>query len=225
MTFNFFQLREKLEKCVKVVDEKRSEIPDLYISYLVAAEDYRSSFHYGIDQVGIFRALYKRVLSSEIQGASTIEQQFARVVIDDYAYSLQRKIKEQLLAILLANKRNKADIAKAYLAIAYYGHDCEGVKGIANIVGTNLMLASENQIISIVARLKYSKPYSNVAKWEVRFNQRISYIKKRHQKAANKSRQRMLGFPQFSGHASITPQEEKTDAENDHGEENPTVRH
>ena len=192
MTFNFFHLRDKLDKCVQVVDEKRSEIPDIYTSYLVAAEDHRSNIHYGIDQIGILRAIYKNFLSSEIQGASTIEQQFSRVVTGDYSYSLQRKIKEQLLAVLLAKKRNKTDIAKAYLAIAYYGHNCKGVKGITNIVGSDLRLASENQIISIVARLKYPKPSTNVEKWEERFNQRISYIKNRHQQAANRSRQRML---------------------------------
>jgi hypothetical protein len=41
----------------------------------------------------------------------------------------------------------------------------------------------------------------------------------------NKALHRTMDFPQFSGHASITPQEEQTDAENDHGEENPAVHH
>ena len=41
----------------------------------------------------------------------------------------------------------------------------------------------------------------------------------------NKTLKFVLDFPQFSGHASITPQEEQTDAENDHGEENPAVQH
>ncbi len=34
-----------------------------------------------------------------------------------------------------------------------------------------------------------------------------------------------VDFPQCSGHASITPQQEKTDAGDDHGEENPAVQH
>jgi len=33
----------------------------------------------------------------------------------------------------------------------------------------------------------------------------------------------MLHFPHFSRHASITPPQEKYDAENDHGEEDPTL--
>lgn len=192
LKFNLFQFRGKLDICIRLVDQKCSEIPDSYISYLVAAEDHRSSFHYGVDQIGVLRALYKKFFSSEIQGASTIEQQFTRVAIGDYSYTLQRKIKEQLLAVLLTKNRNKTDIAKAYLAIAYYGHDSEGITGITNLVGSELTLASENQIISIVARLKYPKPTSNIGKWKELINKRKSYIKSRHEKDANKLRQRVL---------------------------------
>jgi hypothetical protein len=34
-----------------------------------------------------------------------------------------------------------------------------------------------------------------------------------------------VDFPHFSRHASITPQQEKSDAEDDHGEEDPKVQH
>lgn len=192
LVFNVFQLKEKLDKCIQIVDQKHSEIPDFYTYYLVVAEDHRARLHYGIDQIGILRALFKRFFSSEIQGASTVEQQFVRVVTGDYAYSFQRKFKEQLLAVLLSNKRNKIDIAKAYLAIAYYGHNCEGTFGISNLVGSDLKLASESQVISIVARLKYPKPLTNLERWEEKFNRRTSYIRKRCQLSAKKSKQRML---------------------------------
>lgn len=190
--FNVFHLKGKLDKCIQVVDQQHSEIPDFYIHYLVVAEDHRSGFHYGIDQIGILRALFKKYFSSEIQGASTIEQQFVRVVTGDYSYSFQRKFKEQLLAILLSKKRNKIDIAKAYLAIAYYGHNCEGILGISSLVGSDLKLASESQVISIIARLKYPKPLANIEIWEKKFNRRISYITKRCQLSAHQSRKRTL---------------------------------
>jgi monofunctional glycosyltransferase len=192
LLFNLFQIKDKLNKCIQVVDQEHTKIPEYYTYYLVTAEDHRSYFHYGIDQVAIIRALYKRLFNSEIQGASTIEQQFVRVVTGDYSYTLQRKLKEQLLAVLLSNKRKKIDIAKAYLAIAYYGHNCEGISGISNLVGNDLQIASESQVISVMARLKYPRPSANVATWEEKFNNRVSYIKIKHQLAANKSRQRML---------------------------------
>ena len=83
-------------------------------------------------------------------------------------------------------KRKKIDIARAYLAIAYYGHDCEGTEGISTLAGDNLQLVSETQIISIMARLKYPQPSVNIDKWETKFNQRVAYIRKRHQQLAKK---------------------------------------
>jgi hypothetical protein len=41
----------------------------------------------------------------------------------------------------------------------------------------------------------------------------------------NKALHLTVDFPRFSGHASITPQEEQSDAGDDHGEENSAVQH
>ena len=190
--FDFFQIKDKLDKCINVVDEKHLEIPESFISYLISAEDHRSECHYGIDQVGILRAIFKTLIFTERQGASTIEQQFVRVVTNDYSYTLLRKFKEQLLAVLLSKKRNKINIARAYLAIAYYGYDCEGTEGISAMAGSDLQFASESEVISIMARLKYPKPLETTEKWQKKFTQRVSYIKIKHQKSTNKARQRML---------------------------------
>lgn len=187
LAFNTFQIKHKLNKCIHLVDERYSEIPDFYIPYLVSAEDHRSELHYGVDQFGMLRAIFKRFFSCQIQGASTIEQQFVRVVIDDYSYSLQRKLKEQILAVMLLRKRKKTDIAKSYLAIAYYGHECEGTEGIFSIVGSNLRLVSEEQIISIMARLKYPEPSTNIDGWKIKLSYRVSYIRRKHRLSAKKT--------------------------------------
>lgn len=189
---NIFHLRDKLDKCVRVVDKRSSEIPDSFISYLIAAEDHRSSYHFGIDPISMLRAIYKRISSKEIQGASTIEQQFVRVVTEDYEYSFSRKIKEQMLAVLLVKRRSKESIAKAYLAIAYYGYQCKGTSGILSQTGYDLMSISENQIILIVARLKYPKPSKNIANWERKYLCRVCYIQERHKQTANKLKRGLL---------------------------------
>ncbi|MDP2894784.1 MAG: hypothetical protein Q8N78_10515, partial [Sulfurimonas sp.] len=41
-SFNIFDMRNNLKKCIQVVDIKCSEIPDLFTIYLIAAEDHRS---------------------------------------------------------------------------------------------------------------------------------------------------------------------------------------
>ena len=149
LIFNFFCFREKLLECIRVVDSKASEIPDFYIDYLISAEDHRSPHHFGIDHIGMLRAVYKKISNNQTQGASTIEQQFVRVVTGDYSQSLVRKLKEQFLAVLLCKKRHKKDIARAYLAIAYYGYNCQGIDGITKLVGPNLECATEKQIIKL----------------------------------------------------------------------------
>jgi len=184
--FNIFNMKNKLNKCVQVVDIKYAEIPDFFIAYLIAAEDHRSRYHFGIDHIGIIRAFLKWINYNEVQGASTIEQQFVRVVTNDYSNSLVRKFKEQILAVILTEKRNKNSIARAYLAIAYYGYKCEGTEGIFNLIGKELKFASEAQILSIVAKLKYPKPSKNLLKWRNKHGARINYIKWRYKKITNK---------------------------------------
>lgn len=175
--FNAFGMRDKLERCVKTIDSQMTEVPPNFFQYLVAAEDHRSEHHCGIDPIGIFRAAYVRLTKGHIQGASTIEQQFVRVVTGDYSRSMARKFKEQILAIALAKRRRKIDIGSAYLAIAYYGYNCEGARGIQQIIGgKNLSVASENQIASVVARLKYPKPLLDSSEWDCKHFSRVNYI-------------------------------------------------
>jgi monofunctional glycosyltransferase len=185
-SFNLFGMSHKLKKCLYTVDSRHTEIPDYFISYLVAAEDHRSTHHFGIDPVGMLRAFYVGFTINKVQGASTIEQQFVRVVTSDYSHSLLRKFREQLLAIALTSQRSKNDIAKAYLAIAYYGYNREGTDGIAKIIGKKLQLISEDQVISIISRLKYPKPLHFSREWNDKSYWRGRYIKRRHEQAANK---------------------------------------
>jgi monofunctional glycosyltransferase len=163
---NIAGMKSKLNKCINTVDFKRSEIPSSFVPYLLAAEDHRSSRHLGVDPIGMLRAFYVRLKKNEIQGASTIEQQFVRVVTNDYEHSLLRKFREQLLAISLTNQRMKNDIARAYLAIAYYGYNIHGTNGINKLVRGELDHANEQEIISIVARLKYPYPADDLKDWE-----------------------------------------------------------
>jgi monofunctional glycosyltransferase len=178
---NLFNLRMNLLKCTKVVDSEADKIPEQFIEYLISAEDHRSLLHYGIDHIGIVRAIYKKISKNETQGASTIEQQFVRVVTGNYSKTLARKLTEQILATLLLKNRKKSDIAKAYLAIAYYGHRHQGIDGIQKLIGSNIDQPSEEQIISIIARLKYPEPSTDKEMWNKKINNRINYIKSRQQ--------------------------------------------
>lgn len=185
LVLGVFQLRKNLNSCILAVDVNGKEVPEKVVPYLVVAEDHRSSHHFGVDHIAIVRALFLWMSNSGIQGASTIEQQFVRVVTGDYSHSLVRKFREQLLAVSLTMRRPKADIAKAYLAIAYYGSDSGGLKGIRSLDGKGLMLASEDQIASIIARLKYPPDSASSILRVEQLNRRITHIKKKYQAAVN----------------------------------------
>lgn len=179
IAFNTFGFSEKLIKCLAVVDLKCDEIPKHFVPYLIAAEDHRSHYHYGVDPIAILRAVFIILRKKPVQGASTIEQQFIRVVTGSYEISLRRKIMEQMLAIALTRHRSKAKTATAYLAIAYYGNNFEGTKGLNKIICGKIQYATETEICSAIARLKYPEPSVFSATWEKKHFDRVLYIKSR----------------------------------------------
>ena len=90
------------------------ESAERLISFLIVAEDHRYKYHIGFDIIAIIRACFKLLINGKKEGASTIEQQLVRVVTNDYRYTLNRKIKEIILAILLKRIINKKRIAIIY---------------------------------------------------------------------------------------------------------------
>ena len=176
--FKIDNIDKDIEKSLEIIDKYSSlNIDEKFIDILIIAEDRRNSFHYGIDPIAIIRAIKVKFLKNIYQGASTIEQQFVRVVSSRYEKTYYRKIREQLLAIAVSKKRDKINISKAYLLIAYYGYNLEGIKAIETICGTNLVNAKIDDIIELVSRLKYPQPKIINKKWVSKIQKRNFYIK------------------------------------------------
>lgn len=161
------------------MDDNKTDISAQYVSILVAAEDHRYFCHYGIDPIGIARALYVRLIRKEIQGASTIEQQFVRVVTERYEKTISRKLVEQLLAIAISRIKSKSDIAKTYIAIAHYGTPYNCQESVYKLIMDDACIMEDDYIISIVARLKYPEPVIHKDIWKYKIERRINYIKSR----------------------------------------------
>ena len=155
------------------------KIPTGLIEILIVAEDHRNPSHFGVDPIGILRAAWVTLLTTRLQGASTIEQQFVRVVTGRYEKSVSRKLKEQLLAIALCKQRSKIQIASAYLCIAHYGYQLTGVSGLHAICGQSLANCSEHTLREAVARLKYPEPLISSASWMHQIKLRSGYIARR----------------------------------------------
>src|SRR5215510_7468503 len=115
-----------------------SQVPQTLIQATIATEDRNFYSTPGIDLEGMLRALWINLQGGEIRaGGSTITQQVARNLLLDpqqrTARTLQRKLKEMVLALRLAQSYSKADILALYLNQSYYGNLAYGVQAAANV--------------------------------------------------------------------------------------------
>ena len=187
---NVWGIRFDIKRCVDVIDSAQLILPAQFFTSLIAAEDHRNTIHRGVDPIAVFRAVCVRVLTGHVQGASTIEQQFVRVVSGRYERTIARKMYEQALAVAVSRRRSKRQIATAYLSIAYYGSASTGLTGLRAHLGNDLSIAVENGIRVMIARLKYPAPSKPSALWKRRICRRIDYIIRREEQAARFPRKR-----------------------------------
>jgi len=107
------------------------ELPPVMTDAMVAVEDRRFYSHFGIDPVGMARAVYtaweRRGSGRRWQGASTITQQVARNLFLTNSYSLGRKVNEAVLSFALEWKFSKSQIVELYLNKVYFGGGSYGV--------------------------------------------------------------------------------------------------
>ncbi len=98
------------------------KVPEHFIHAVMAAEDHRFFQHWGIDPLGILRALITNLRHGAIrQGGSTITQQLAKNYFLTPARSLVRKFQEAVLAVVIELKYSKYDILEIYLNEIYLG--------------------------------------------------------------------------------------------------------
>jgi penicillin-binding protein 1A len=106
-------------------------VPKMVINAFIAAEDKTFYEHNGLDFAGIARAgliyIQNYGSSRRPQGASTITQQVAKNFLLTNEVSLQRKIKEALLALKIERTYSKAKILELYLNEIYLGLGAYGV--------------------------------------------------------------------------------------------------
>ena len=101
---------------------KIAEVSPHVIHAVVAAEDKRYYGHFGIDPIGIARAMVANIRAGRlVQGGSTLTQQVAKNVYLTAERSLERKLKEAPMALALELKYTKAQILSIYINRVYLG--------------------------------------------------------------------------------------------------------
>ena len=99
------------------------------IQSVVSIEDRRFFEHSGVDLKGILRAVLVNIREGKlIQGGSTLTQQLAKNLFLTPERTIERKIKELLLAFWLEYKFEKIDILSIYLNRVYMGSGTYGVE-------------------------------------------------------------------------------------------------
>ena len=129
-------------------DERRiyvpyEQIPLPVIQAFLSAEDSRFFEHGGIDVSGLGRAMFKNVFNAatgrRLEGGSTITQQVAKNVLLTNESSLNRKVKEAILANRLEATLSKQQILELYLNEIFLGYRSYGVAAAAfNYFGKSL---------------------------------------------------------------------------------------
>ena len=108
-----------------------SSIPKNVINAFLSAEDKNFFSHPGVDAKGVLRAVInniKNILSSRrLEGASTITQQVAKNFLLTNEVSLNRKLKEAILAFRIERALTKERILELYLNQIYLGSGAYGV--------------------------------------------------------------------------------------------------
>ncbi|MDP3896197.1 MAG: PBP1A family penicillin-binding protein, partial [Mesorhizobium sp.] len=99
----------------------------------LATEDRRFFEHFGIDVLGLFRAMSENVrANSVVQGGSTLTQQLAKNLFLSNERTLERKVKEAFLAVWLEENLTKKEILQLYLDRAYMGGGTFGITAAAD---------------------------------------------------------------------------------------------
>ena len=112
---------------------KIGELPPYLPKAFVAIEDRRFYSHFGVDPIGIARAIVSNVvLHRATQGGSTLTQQLAKNLFLTQERTLSRKIQEAILAVWLEHKYSKNQILELYLNRVYFGSGAFGVEAAAH---------------------------------------------------------------------------------------------
>ncbi len=108
-----------------------SSIPDKIINSFLSAEDKNFFIHPGVDAKGVLRATKNNIsnilLSKRLEGASTITQQVAKNFLLSNEVSINRKIKEAILAFRIERALSKERILELYLNQIYLGSGSYGI--------------------------------------------------------------------------------------------------
>ena len=128
-------IEERNAQGARVTPVHLSDISPALQQATIAAEDRHFYQHGGIDWPRVAKALLVDVIARRAeQGASTIEEQLAKIaILNSPNRSGLTKLRELLLATALDQRYSKRQILELYLNSIYYGHRATGIEAAAQV--------------------------------------------------------------------------------------------
>lgn len=147
-------------------DVELKDVSKDFLASIVAIEDHRFYSHRGFDPIGILRAIKTNIIEQgKSEGASTISQQYARLLFLTNEKTWSRKIKEAFLTTRLEAHYDKDTILQGYINTVYYGHGIYGIKNAAkyyfNKDPKDLDLNEATMLAGVVNGPNYFSPFKN----------------------------------------------------------------
>jgi membrane peptidoglycan carboxypeptidase len=132
-----------------------AEIPVQVRNAVMAAEDRGFYSNRAFSPTGIARAVWNNLRGGSLQGGSTITQQYAKTAFLTPERSIQRKIKELIIAIKLENQFTKDQILENYLNTIYFGRGSYGVQTASQVYfGTSVdqLTTAQSAVLASILR-------------------------------------------------------------------------
>ncbi|MBX7148230.1 PBP1A family penicillin-binding protein [bacterium] len=153
------------------------ELPKTIVEAIVAGEDDRFFEHQGLDYYGIFRAFLENLRAGHVvQGGSTITQQVTKSLLLTRERSIERKVKEAILATKIEKSFSKNEILYLYLNQTFFGNRAYGIEAAArNYFNKSAKELNIAEAAMIAGLAKAPSSYSPIVKPELA-KQRQEYV-------------------------------------------------
>jgi penicillin-binding protein 1A len=110
-----------------------ADLPPYLTEAVIATEDRRFYHHFGIDPIGLGRAMIANLRAGHVvAGGSTITQQLAKNLFLSPDRTLKRKVQEALLALQIERLYSKQEILTLYLNRVYLGAGAFGISAASH---------------------------------------------------------------------------------------------
>ncbi len=141
---------------------RASEISPHLVHAVVATEDRRFWDHWGVDPIGLARAMAANLRAGRlVEGGSTLTQQTAKNVFLTSERSLERKLKEMPMAMAMELKYSKEEILSIYLNRVYLGAGAYGFEAAAQrYFGKSARVVGPAQAAMLAGLLKAPSRYA-----------------------------------------------------------------